>query len=125
MAGERLYKLIAEQHTPKSERSDIMYGVVISASPLKVQLANNMVIDDNFLILGKHIGKFKLKGKAKVKSHTDQVGEAHGNRPTVTEEVEYSFDNSIKKGDKLTMIRQDGGQQFYVLERVGEDGFGF
>ena len=35
------------------------------------------------------------------------------------------FDNSLEKGDKVTMIRLDGGQQFYLFERLGEDGFGF
>lgn len=114
MAGERLYKLIAGQHTPSSERADIDYGVVISVSPLKVQKSNNMVLDDNFLILGKHIGKFKLKGKV-TKHHHDEV----------KGDIELEFDNSLKKGDKVTMIRLDGGQQFYILERLGEDGFGF
>ena len=39
--------------------------------------------------------------------------------------AEYEFDNSLKAGDKVTMIRMDGGQQFYLFERLGEDGFGF
>ena len=32
---------------------------------------------------------------------------------------------NVEKGDKVTMIRLDGGQQFYLFERFGEDGFGF
>lgn len=125
MAGERLYQLIKGQHTPSSERADIDYGKVISTKPLKVQRANNMILDENFLVLGKHIGKFKVKGKSKIKSHSDQIVDHSGTRPTITEDVEYTFDNSLKKGDKVTMIRLDGGQQFYILERLGEDGYGF
>lgn len=125
MAGERLIKLLNKRGGKDSEYSDIVFGTVQSVKPLKIQLSNSMVLDENFITLGKHIGKFNVKGKAKVKSHTDQVGDAHGNRPTITEEVEYSFDNSLKKNDKVTMIREDGGQEFYVIERLGEDGFGF
>lgn len=119
MAGERLAQYIKDQHTPHSERADITYGVVQSASPLKIQVANNMIFDENFLILGKHIGKFKVKGKAKIKStkDTDLQGD--------TISVEYEFDNSLKAGDKVMMIRRDGGQEYYVLEREGSDGFGF
>ncbi|MBA1393555.1 DUF2577 domain-containing protein [Lactobacillus sp. XV13L] len=109
-----------------SEYTDVIFGLVTSVKPLKVQLSNSMVIDDSFLVLGKHIGKFKLPGKAtiEVKSHGDQIGNVSGNRPTVSEKItfkEMEFDNSLKKGDKVTMIRMDGGQQFYLFERKGED----
>ncbi|RMC50824.1 DUF2577 family protein [Lactobacillus sp. ESL0225] len=122
MAGELLIKMLKERGGKDSEYSDVVYGVVNSIKPLKVQLANNIVIDDNFIVLGKHIGKFKLPGKAKieVKSHSDQIGNVSGNRPTVSEDItfkEMEFDNRLKKGDKVTMIRMDGGQQFYLFER--------
>ena len=122
MAGERLMQMLKSRGGKDSDYADVVYGIVTSTEPLKVQLSNNMVIDDNFIILGKHIGKFKLPGKAtiEVQSHSDQIGNVSGNRPTVSEKItfkEMEFDNSLKKGDKVTMIRMDGGQQFYLFER--------
>ncbi|CCI81736.1 DUF2577 family protein [Lactobacillus hominis] len=134
MAGERLYKLMTSRGGSDSDYSDVVYGVVVSTKPLKVQLSNQIVIDDNFIILGKHIGKIKLAGKAKikVKSHADQVGDKSGMRPDVDEEIdfpkqEYYFeiDNELKVDDKVTLIRADGGQQFYLFERKDKDGYGF
>ena len=118
MAGDLLIKMLKSRGGKDNDYADVVYGIVINTNPLKVQLSNNMVIDDNFIILGKHIGKFKLPGKAtiEVQSHGDQIG----NRPTVSEKItfkEMEFDNSLKKGDKVTMIRMDGGQQFYLFER--------
>ncbi|MPW14208.1 DUF2577 domain-containing protein [Lactobacillus helveticus] len=112
MAGKRLYELMTKRGGKPSDYSDVVYGSVISPKPLKVQLSNNMVLTNDFIILGKHIGKFKVKGK--VTKHDEVKGE-----------TELEFDNSLESGDKVTMIRFDGGQQFYLFERIGEDGFGF
>lgn len=110
MAGELLMSLLNSRGGKDSEYADVVYGLVTSVKPLKVQLANNMVIDDNFIVLGKHIGKFKLSGKATIT----------GSDVIKTEKITFKdmeFDNSLKKGDKVTMIRMDGGQQFYLFER--------
>jgi hypothetical protein len=36
-----------------------------------------------------------------------------------TKPATFTFDNSLRVGDKVTMIRADGGQQFYLFEREG------
>ena len=70
--------------------------------------------------MGKNIGKKKYKAKLKVKAHNDQIGDKSGLRPEIVEVVEIEIDNSLKVGDKLTLIRADGGQQFYLIEREGK-----
>ena len=115
-----------------SDYSDVVYGTVI-AKPLKVQLSNNMVLTDDFIILGKHIGKFKLQGNAIMKGSADMTFHDHHDKANISKadlsfkktSMYIEFDNSLEKGDKVTMIRLDGGQQFYLFERLGEDGFGF
>ena len=116
-----------------SDYSDVVYGIVISAKPLKVQLSNNMVLTDDFIVLGKHIGKFKLQGNAIMKGSADMTFHGHHDTASISKadlsfkktSMYIEFDNSLEKGDKVTMIREDGGQQFYLFERLGEDGFGF
>ena len=68
MAGKRLYELMTQRGGKPSDYTDVVYGTVISAKPLKVQLSNNMVLTDDFIVLGKHIGKAFLKEVAKVVS---------------------------------------------------------
>lgn len=133
MAGKRLYELMTKRGGKPSDYSDVVYGTVVSAKPLKVQLSNNMVLTDDFIVLGKHIGKFKLQGNAIIKGIADMNFDGKEGKATITKsELEFKkkkmyieFDNSLEKGDKVTMIRLDGGQQFYLFERLGEDGFGF
>ncbi|EFQ47017.1 hypothetical protein LBGG_02258 [Lactobacillus gasseri MV-22] len=62
MAGEQLIKMLTERGGSDSEYSDVIYGRVINVSPLRVQISNSMIIDDNFIVLGKHIGSFSMSG---------------------------------------------------------------
>lgn len=104
MAGELLTQMLNSRGGKDSDYADVVYGEVISDKPLKVQLSNNMVIDDNFIVLGRNIGKHKISGK----------GEVNGQKISFKG---LEIDNGLKKGDKVTMIRMDGGQQFYLFER--------
>ncbi|WP_278954794.1 DUF2577 domain-containing protein [Lactobacillus apis] len=104
MAGELLTQMLNSRGGKDSDYADVVYGEVTSDKPLKVQLSNNMVIDDNFIVLGRNIGKHKVSGK----------GEVNGQKISFKG---LEIDNGLKKGDKVTMIRMDGGQQFYLFER--------
>lgn len=96
-----------------SDYSDIVYGKVISTEPLKIQTSNQMILSESFLVLGRSVTKHKER--IRVLSHSDIIGEVSGNRPDVMETIE--IDGSLQTDDEVTMIRFDGGQQFYVLER--------
>ena len=96
-----------------SDYSDIVYGKVISTDPLKIQTSNQMILSESFLVLGRQVTKYKEH--IRVLSHSDTIGEVSGNRPDVLETIE--IDGSLQIDDEVTMIRFDGGQQFYVLER--------
>lgn len=103
MAGERLLDMIKDRSGSDSDYADIVFGTVISESPLQIQISNQMVLSDAFLNLSDNVTDHEVKMKI------------DGDTKTVT------FLNALKKGDGVTMIRQDGGQQFYVLERTGGD----
>ncbi|RHW49726.1 hypothetical protein DS831_06070 [Bombilactobacillus bombi] len=117
MAGEQLLNMINSRGGKQSDYTDLVYGRVISAEPLKIQLSNQIILTESFLVLSKYVTKYKLKGKLTVKSHTDTIDKITGNRPTLTEDVEFEVDETLKVGDWVSMIRADGGQQFYVFER--------
>ncbi|APX72720.1 DUF2577 domain-containing protein [Companilactobacillus allii] len=113
MAGEQLLELMNSKGGNESDYSDIVYGKVISIDPLKIQTSNQMILSESFLVLGRQVTKHKEH--IRVLSHFDSIGEASGTRPDVSEAIE--IDGSLQVDDEVTMIRFDGGQQFYVLER--------
>lgn len=96
-----------------SDYSDIVYGKVISTDPLKIQTSNQMILSESFLVLGRSVTRHKER--ITVLSHSDTIADVSGTRPNVVETIE--IDGSLQVDDEVMMIRFDGGQQFYVLER--------
>lgn len=134
-AGQQLIKMFDSRGGTPSDYSDIVFGTVLKTSPLEVQLANDIVLTEEFLLLGKHIGKFKLQGKAIFKGSQNMTFHGHSGSASISkadikfpksEKMYIEFDNSLEKGDKLMLIRLDGGQQYYILERIDKnDEYGF
>jgi len=121
MAGEQLLNMMNSKGGSESDYADIVYGKVISDSPLKIQTSNQMILSESFLVLGRQVTKHQER--IRVLSHHDSIGDTSGNRPDVFETIE--IDGTLKDGDSVVMIRFNGGQQFFVLERtndrVGDD----
>lgn len=79
---------------------DIQYGTVVSESPLKIRLNQKLILTEKQLL---------LTGRVR-----DQRGEwlIGGVRTEVVQE------NHLKNGEKVVMIRNQGGQSFLVVDRL-------
>ena len=89
MAGERLAKMINECKTPESKLTDLVFGNVTSASPLRIRVHNSALgeLSGNFLML----------------SSLCRPGTPGG--------------EALRVGDTVRMLRCNGGQLYYVLEK--------
>lgn len=133
--GQQLIKMFNSRGGAPSDYSDIVFGTVLKVKPLEVQLANDLTLTEDFLLLGKHIGKFKIQGKAVFKGSQKMTFHGHSGSADISaaevsfpkkEKMYIEVDNSLEKGDKLMLIRLDGGQQYYILERIDKnDEYGF
>lgn len=103
MAGEQLLDMMNSRGGNDSDYSDIVFGTVISISPLTIQISNQMPLTENFLNLSINVTDHKVKMKIDGETKTVEIL------------------NALKVGDGVTMIRQDLGQQFYVLEKTEGD----
>lgn len=101
MAGERILGMMNSRGGNDSDYADIVFGTVTSTSPLKIQISNQMTLGEEFLNLSENVTDHKVKMKIDDETKTVEIL------------------NGLKAGDGVTMIRQDGGQQFYVLEKTG------
>lgn len=78
----------------------IMYGKVISTNPLKINVEQRMVLDHSFLILTRNVMNYKT---------------------TIlldNENKSITISNELKNGDKVVLLREQGGQKFIVLDKV-------
>lgn len=113
MAGERILGMMKARGGNNSDYADIVFGTVVSLSPLKIQISNQMTLTDAFLTLGRYVTKHKEKVTYKDWKSDSEV---------TRKDEEVIVDDSLENGDGVAMIRMDGGQQYYVFEKTAEEG---
>lgn len=100
MAGEWLLRQIGARGGNKSDYSDVVYGTVVSVTPLQVQISNNMILTSSFLVTGRAVSDYTT---------TIRIDDG---------EKEITVRNGLQSGDHVAMIRGDGGQTFYIFDKL-------
>lgn len=119
----------------------IMYGKVIQTSPLKIQVNVKLILEEQQLVLTRNVTDFETSvsidwetesalGKhhhsgsglsdslgGSVSGDTEDTGLSHihkimGTKPIIVH-------NGLHVGEEVILIRQSGGQEYIVLDRVG------
>lgn len=80
--------------------SDVKYGTVISTSPLKIQITNQFTIPAIMLVIPKHLTNYKI------------------NMQIDGEDKEVTIKNALKVGDKVALLRKQGGQSYFILDKL-------
>lgn len=103
MAGDWFLEQLNKRGGHINDYADLTYGTVIKASPLQIQLSDKITLTAPFLILGRNVVDHKesiiLDGTTK----------------------EITIKQALKADDKVAMLRLDGGQQFYILEKLSDE----
>lgn len=124
----------------------VYFGEVQSVSPLKINVEQKMILGEAQLILSRNVTDFKTKvtvdweteSSLTTHSHTLSGNTGDGGDPThnhslsgdtgskslahihaMTGKKEITVHNSLVVGDKVILVRQQEGQKFVVLDRIG------
>ena len=81
---------------------DLRYGTVVSTNPLRVQVTNQLTVPSSLLVVPEHLT-----------NHVVNI--------TVEEQPEVTkmtVHNALKIGDKVALLRKQGGQSYFILDRI-------
>lgn len=120
-------KQLFQQMIP--ETIGLTVGLVIKTDPIIIQVINNpkMILSGSNLVIPKHLSNYKtqisfdnpnIKNLVKPYSLDDVPGADYKltfQEPTINEVTIY---NALKKGEKVYLLRFNGGELYYVLDRV-------
>lgn len=81
---------------------DFRTGTVVDVSPLRVRITQQFTIPSSMLIVPKHLTNYK------VDITTDES----------TEKQTLTIHNELKVGDKVALLRKQGGQSYFILDRI-------
>ncbi|MDP4152589.1 MAG: DUF2577 domain-containing protein [Bacillota bacterium] len=96
----QLIKKAAVEAVDNSMPAGVFFGEVTSTAPLKINVEQKMTLTENNLVLTSMVSDFD------VKMTVNQIEEA------------YSVRLGLSVGEKVILIRSQGGQKFIVLDRV-------
>ena len=85
-----------------SKPVEIVFGIVLSIEPLKIDLEQKLTLSESFLIVPEEFTDRKI------------------NIVIDDEEKEIEIKSALKVDDKLILARVQGGQKYLVLSRLAE-----
>lgn len=106
---------------------NVYFGKVVSAAPLKINVEQKMVLGEKQLILSRNVTNFKTSitgGNIKNYYYTGSTTDS-GTAPVspshvhAVGKIEITVHNGLVVGDEVILIRQQEGQKFIVLDRIG------
>ena len=95
------------------EPVSIVYGSVISENPLKILTGQKMILDEKRLILADSVRKIE-----KTVEIDWNIGDDDGYGYDISGIRKMTEHNGLKTGEKVLMLKMQGGQKYVVLSRV-------
>lgn len=105
-----------------SQPVNIVFGKVISASPLKINVEQKLTLSSAQLILTRNVTDFETD--MTVNHLTENRSGGGGDASFASHNHEYKgrktflIHNSLIVGDEVLMLRMQGGQKYIVIDRV-------
>lgn len=104
---------------------NILFGTVISASPLKIQVDQKSIYTSKMLILTRNVTDFEVD--MTVNHTTEDKGGGSGMAAFETHNHAYSgrktfkVHNALQAGEKVLLVRVQQGKKYVVIDRVKGD----
>ncbi len=99
----KLIKKISIEAIEDKNPVNITTGEVISLSPLKVRVEQKLTLTEKMLIVPKSLTDYET------------VAEFSG------EYMNLKLLNALKTGEKVLLLRMQGGQKFLILDKIKEE----
>ncbi len=108
-----------------SKPVNVYFGEVISKTPLKINVEQKMILGENQLILTRNVTDYMttvtvqwtteegvLLADGQTKATPSHVHEITGTK-------NFLMHNALEVGDEVIILRQQEGQKFIVIDRIG------
>lgn len=93
--------------------SDLCFGEVVSAEPIKILIDQKFMLGERQLILTRNVTEYELE--MTVEHFTENEA---GHRHEYKGKKKFVVHNALTVGEKVVLIRQHGGQKYLVVDRI-------
>ena len=126
-AIKQLSQAVNEQGKP----TDIRYGTVVSTSPLKVQISAELTLPQSVLVVPQSLTNYTvdvtMNWSTDSHTHTHTITDTYMGGGSASNETHnhsltgkktITIHNGLKVGDKVLLLRQQGGQSYIILDKI-------
>ncbi|WP_125153093.1 DUF2577 domain-containing protein [Clostridium rectalis] len=92
---------------------NISFGEVINVDKLKIKVDQKLVLDKDFFIIPESLTRYEVDLK-----HTHNYIDSSINSNIKTSLDKLLIREGLKQGDKVLLLRVQGGQQYVILDKV-------
>ena len=117
----RSIKTAALEAVENSKPCDLRYGTVVSTAPLKIRVTDQFILPASALIVPEHLTDYEIETSILSDyGWSTQTADAHSHGIKHTRK-KIKIHGALKTGDRVALLRQYGGQFYYVLDRLKGD----
>lgn len=102
-----------------SQPCDLRFGTVTSASPLKIRVTSQLILPESLLTVPQHLTDYSVEVDVNWMTELITDGTVAEHAHPVLGKKTIKIYNALKVGDKVALLRKQGGQSYYVLDRMG------
>ena len=118
----QVMKKAALQVYEEGSPSGVFFGQVISISPLKIQVEQRMMLESQHLVLTSLVSEFDVDMTVDHKTESTSGGTGESSFASHSHDYKgkktYKIHLGLNIGEKVILLRVQGGQKFIVLDRV-------
>lgn len=117
-------KRAAVEAVEAGKPANVYFGEVVGVSPLKISVEQKLILGEKQLLLSRNVTDFETE--VSIGWQTENKGGGSGesayasHNHAVQGMKKITVHNGLVAGDKVILLRQQGGQKFVVWDRTGK-----
>ncbi len=121
-----MIKRVALAAVRASKPAEVCFGRVIGTEPLKIATEQKMPLGEEQLVLAQRvteqeacISAEEIQASYYEGESPDAMKKGDSSRLRAVREMPVTIHNGLAVGDRVLLLRQQGGQKYIVLDRLG------
>lgn len=119
-----IMKRAALDANESNKPADLRFGKVVSTNPLKVEITNQFVLPESILIVPEQLTDHEVEVTVTSdygwKTENTTCSTSHKHDIKINKQ-KLKIHGALKVGDKVAVMRKQGGQFYYILDRLPKD----
>ena len=119
----KMIKKTAVEAVDASKPTNVVFGKVISVSPLKIRINQKLILGESQLVLSRSVTNYRLSVTMNFSTEYEKDDQNLPQNPDHKHDVIgtkiITVNNALKKDEEVILVQVSGGQKYIVIDRIG------